>query len=92
MSSHIGSVKTAWGARAAGGCVLERRGQARLEHVGFAHTDAEYKFLVEGARVKMAGGQGELDSQRVLEKIGENPVSYRRLARGLADFSAPIFG
>lgn len=36
-------------------------GKRELEHVGSAHSEAEYELLVAAARKKMAGGQGELD-------------------------------
>lgn len=151
MAPHIRTVRTASGARAVQIVYSKRGGKRELEHIGSAHTDAEYELLVAAARKKMAGGQGELDlgfsdesaaaleitstrmsvlieairriytdlgiddatggdevffhlvlarlveptskldSLRVLQEIGEDPVSYRTLTRRLASFSQPAF-
>src|SRR5699024_4088801 len=61
MAPHIRTVKTASGARAVQIVYSKKGGKRELEHVGSAHTDAEYELLVVAARAKMAGGQGELD-------------------------------
>src|SRR5699024_6356017 len=61
MSPHIRTVKTASGARAVQIVYSKKGGRRELEHIGSAHTDAEYELLVAAARAKMAGGQGELD-------------------------------
>src|SRR5699024_11611711 len=61
MAPHIRTVRTASGARAVQIVYSKRGGKRELEHIGSAHTDAEYELLVAAARKKMAGGQGELD-------------------------------
>lgn len=61
MSPHIRTVKTASGARAVQIVYSKKGGRREMEHVGSAHTDAEYELLVAAARQKIAAGQGELD-------------------------------
>src|SRR5690625_4793428 len=149
MAPHIRTVRTASGARAVQIVYSKRGGKRELEHIGSAHSDAEYELLVVAARKKMAGGQGELDlglehepsttleitstrmavlvdavqqiytdlgideaaggdevffhlvltrlveptskldSLRVLQEIGENPVSYATLKRRLPRYAEP---
>lgn len=151
MAPHIRTVKTASGARAVQIVYSKKGGKRELEHVGSAHTEAEYDLLLAAARKKMAGGQGELDlgiegepaaaleitstkmsvlidaigqiytdlgidlaaggdevffhlvlarlveptskldSLRVLQEIGEAPVSYATLKRRLPGFADPAF-
>src|SRR5699024_4362161 len=61
MAPHIRTVRTASGARAVQIVYSKRGGKRELEHIGSAHTAAEYELLVAAARKKMAGGHGELD-------------------------------
>lgn len=61
MAPFVRTVKTASGARAVQ-IVYSRRGTRRdLEHVGSAHTDAEYEALLQVAKERLAAGQPELD-------------------------------
>lgn len=59
--AYIRTVKTASGARAVQIVHSSRKGSRDIEHVGSAHTDADYEVLLAAARQKLAAGQGELD-------------------------------
>lgn len=61
MAPHVRTVKTASGARAVQIVYSNRRGQRDLEHVGVAHTDAEYELLLAAAEQKLAARQPQLD-------------------------------
>jgi len=55
MAPHIRTVKTASGDRAVQIVYSKAGGKHNLEHVGSAHTDAEYEILLAEARRRMAG-------------------------------------
>lgn len=78
MAPHIRTVKTASGARAVQIVHSKKGGKRELEHVGSAHTDAEYELLVAAARKKMAGGQGELDLGLESESTGTLEIASTR--------------
>lgn len=59
--AYIRTVKTASSARAVQIVHSSRKGSRDIEHVGSAHTDADYELLLAAARQKLTAGQGELD-------------------------------
>lgn len=59
--AYVRTVKTASGARAVQIVHSQRQGARDIEHIGSAHTDADWELLVAAARQKIAAGQGELD-------------------------------
>ncbi|MBO0610922.1 hypothetical protein [Myceligenerans salitolerans] len=59
--AYVRTVKTASGARAVQIVHSQHKGSRDIEHVGSAHTDADWELLVAAARQKIAAGQGELD-------------------------------
>ncbi|GAB2491981.1 IS1634-like element IS1549 family transposase [Promicromonospora xylanilytica] len=59
--AYVRTVKTASGARAVQIVHSQRGGARDIEHLGSAHTDADWELLVAAARQKIAAGQGELD-------------------------------
>jgi len=59
--AYVRTVRTASGARAVQIVHSQRAGSRDIEHLGSAHTDADWELLVAAARRKIAAGQGELD-------------------------------
>ncbi len=79
MVPHIRTVTTASGARAVQIVFSKRGGRRELEHVGSAHTDAEYEALLVAARQRMAGGQPELDLGLVVPHAAVAPITASRM-------------
>jgi hypothetical protein len=61
MAPYVRSVKTASGATAVQIVYSSRCGARDIEHIGWAHDDAELAVLKAAAQQRTAGGQGELD-------------------------------
>src|SRR5438874_9856445 len=59
--AYVRTVRTASGARAVQIVYSQYRGSRVIEHVGSAHTDADWELLKAAARQKIAAGQDELD-------------------------------
>ena len=70
---------TASGARAVQIVYSKRGGRRELDHVGSAHTDAEYEALLVAARQRMAGGQPELDLGLTVPATGVVPITASRM-------------
>ena len=59
--AYVRTAKTASGTRAVQIVHSQYRGSRSIEHIGSAHTDADWELLVAAARQKIAAGRGELD-------------------------------
>jgi hypothetical protein len=59
--AYVRTVKTASEARAVQIVHSQLRGSRDIEHLGSAHTDADWELLVAAARQKIAAGQDKLD-------------------------------
>jgi Transposase DDE domain len=59
--AYVRTVRTASGARAVQIVHSQSRGSRDIEHIGSAHTDADWELLKAVARQRLVAGQGELD-------------------------------
>ncbi|MGH3505511.1 MAG: IS1634 family transposase [Nocardioidaceae bacterium] len=80
--AYVRTVKTASGARAVQIVHSSRRGAKDIEHIGSAHSDADYELLLAVARQRLVAGQGELDLgvQPPAEAGGPLAITATRMA------------
>jgi len=79
MAPHIRTVTTASGARAVQIVYSKRGGKREMDHIGSAHTDAEYELLLAAARQKLVAGQQEFDLGLEAPKVSVVPITSSRM-------------
>lgn len=70
---------TASGARAVQIVYSKRGGKREMDHIGSAHTDAEYELLLAAARQKLVAGQQEFDLGLDTPKASVVPITSSRM-------------
>jgi len=80
VSPHVRTVQTASGARAVQIVYSRRAGHRQIEHIGSAHSDAQWELLKATAYQRLAAGQGELDLGLGIPGPGEAlPITSTRM-------------